>query len=216
MSSARHTPIPSPTAHRTSPTGRASDALQDITTGGHASALILTFGQFSIGDAVRHLLAYTGPAHVTVATWTAAAAEIERAYEMLTDQRITGMRWIVDRSFATRQPQYCRALVDRFGADAIRTTRTHAKFVVIRGETEPISIVTSCNLNANPRLETILAIRGEETAAWFDGIVADIWASTPAEHMGWSDLPVVDATSPPAAAVTTGRKPPVGRVSHGQ
>lgn len=43
-------------------------------------------------------------------------------------------------------------MLDRFG-DCIRTTRIHAKFVVIRNEQWNIVIRTSANLNKNVRLE---------------------------------------------------------------
>jgi hypothetical protein len=214
---AKSTPTPAPTAHRIAPAERATVALQDLDD--HDSILILTFGQFSIGDAIRALLDRTGPAHVTIATWTAAAAENERAWDLIQDRRITGMRWVVDRSFATRQPAYCRALVDRFGVDAVRATRTHAKFVVIDPvDGPPVTVITSCNLNNNPRLETIHVIRGEQTAAWFRQIVADIWATSPAGDLGFGDLPVVAAPERAVGVgrVATGVAPAVGRVSPGR
>lgn len=215
MKQAVTTPIPTPTSHTVDAGGPASTALTPFTAGGHDTVLVLTFGQFSIGDAIRHLLDRTGRAHVTIATWTAAAAEIEHAHKLLTDDRITGMRWVVDRSFQTRQPQYCRALVDRFGADAIRATRTHAKFVVIRGADEAVSILTSCNLNANARLETLLVTRDPATADWLTGVVDEIWRTSPAGDLSFGDLP---STPPPPGGgpVVTGSRPAVGRVVPGR
>lgn len=199
--------LPVPTSRAVKATDSASVALSALDE--HDSIAILTFGQFSIGDAIRALLGRSGPAAVTVATWTAAKAEIEHAYRLLTDRRVLSMRWLVDRSFATRQPEYCRALIDRFGPDAIRTTRSHAKFVVVVGERDVFSVHTSANLNTNPRLESMQVIRGAEHAAWLSGIVDDLWAEIPPGEMN-GGLPgrVETDDSPPVlrmgATVRTG------------
>lgn len=122
---------------------------------GGCEVLAITHGQFSLGDAVAALLDRTGPAVVSVATWTAAQADIERASLLVRDDRITSMRWLVDTSFVNRQPAYCALLRDRFGPEAIRTARSHAKFATLRNATWDLAVRTSMNLNANPRLELI-------------------------------------------------------------
>lgn len=66
----------------------------------------LTFGQFSLMDAVEAVLDKTGPAHVAISTWTAGGADLTRSAEHLHDQRILSLRLIVDGSFGARQPGY--------------------------------------------------------------------------------------------------------------
>lgn len=117
--------------------------------------LILTHGQFSMIDALTHLLTQTGPAAVSVSTWTAASADLTHAERFLHSGVITSLRFLVDRSFQTRHPAYCATLIDLFGVDSVRTTRVHAKFATIRNDTHDLAIRTSMNLNENPRLETI-------------------------------------------------------------
>ena len=97
----------------------------------------------------------TGPADVTVSTWTAGGADLTKSAQLLKDTKFRSMRWVVDCSFPQRQPGYAKALVTLFGHDAIRTTRTHAKFVLIVNENWKVVIRTSMNLNQNPRLETL-------------------------------------------------------------
>lgn len=113
----------------------------------------LTMGQFSLLDLVEAVLRQTGPSEVVVSTWTTGIRDAERAAWLLEHGAIRSFALLTDRSFPGRQPAYCRALVARFGESAIRATRTHAKFALIRNGAWNICIRSSMNLNANPRFE---------------------------------------------------------------
>lgn len=152
--------------------------------------LVLTHGQFSSGDAVAALLDRTGPADVSFATWTAATLDIERAAEFLSDGRILSCRWLVDRSFATRQPAYCALLRERFGDDTIRTARSHAKFATIRNDEWDLAVRTSMNLNSNPRLEVIEVSDSPELADLLDETFAVVFDGRPAGELN-GQLPEV-------------------------
>lgn len=129
-----------------------AEALGEITPG--CEIFGLSKGQFSLVDIITHCLCYTGPADVVISTWTAANADLGFANELLTVGQIRTLRFIVDFSFPTRQPEYCAALRERFGDDALRVTKTHAKFVVICNAGWNIVIRSSMNLNENKRLES--------------------------------------------------------------
>ena len=116
---------------------------------------ILTFGQFSLIDALCTVIDQTGPAHVTLATWTAADADLRQSAELLRTAAISSMRFLVDRSFLTRHPAYCATMRELFGDKCIRTTRTHAKWALISNDHWKIVFRTSMNLNSNPRLENL-------------------------------------------------------------
>ena len=113
----------------------------------------LTKGQWSLIDLIEHCLSYTGPAHCVVSTWTAAGADVDFALGFLADERLLSLRFIVDFSFPSRQPAYCAALREAFGDDAIRVTKNHAKFVLLRNDEWDLAIRTSMNLNENRRCE---------------------------------------------------------------
>lgn len=167
----------------------------------------LTFGQFSLMDALLALLDRIGPAHVAVATWTAAAADLSRSAEMLHDRRFLSMRFLVDCSFPQRQPGYAAQLVDLFGVDAIRTTRTHAKFVVMTNDEWNVVIRTSMNLNENPRLENIEVTDDPEFAAFMLAIVDTVFAEEDAAFVH---------KEPPALLALPGIAPVSSvRVGHG-
>ena len=133
--------------------GSARDAIGELRKG--HEAFVLTYGQFSLIDALCAVLEQTGPADVVMSTWTAANAHLEKAAKLLANAEIRSMRFLVDRSFLTRQPAYCETMRRLFGDACIRTARTHAKFMVIQNDEWSLAVRTSMNLNENPRMENL-------------------------------------------------------------
>jgi hypothetical protein len=129
----------------------ASRCIGDITKG--CEIFGLTKGDFSMIDILRHCAAQIGACDVAVGTWTAARAEISSAEKMLADGNIRTARFLVDRSFPARQPQYHQSLLERFGRDAVRLARFHAKFLLLENDDFSLAVRTSMNLNENKRIE---------------------------------------------------------------
>lgn len=166
---------PSPSRRpRLSKVTNARDALADFGRG--METYCLTFGQFSLMDAVEAILEKTGPADVAISTWTAGNADLSRSAEHLHNGNIRSLRFVADCSFGQRQPGYLAELVRLFGAEAIRTTRTHAKFVVITNDDWQVAVRTSMNLNENPRLESIEVSDDPALAAFLLRVVDEIFA----------------------------------------
>ncbi len=138
---------------------------------------VFTFskGQYSLSDAVAWLLEQTGPADVTLSTWTAAHAEIESAWRLMNNGAIRSLRWLVDFSFPRRQPGYCDALRERFGDGVIRLSKNHAKFVLIRNEKWNVVLRTSMNLNENPRFEYLEVSESAGMADFLAVIVEEVF-----------------------------------------
>lgn len=155
--------------------GAAWQAIGDITPG--CEIFGFTKGQFSLIDVITALLAQTGPAHVDISTWTAANADIRHAQQFVESGKILSTRWVIDRSFPTRQPEYFKDLIDRFGADSIRLTQTHAKFCTIRNDDWNLVVRTSMNLNRNPRFENFEISDDADFADYFSMIVDEIFSS---------------------------------------
>ena len=158
---------------RMSKTLSASESIGKIEK--DTDTFILTFGQFSLIDALVAVIDQIGPAHVDISTWTAANAHLERTAKLLESSSILSLRMIVDRSFETRQPKYCYHMRQAFGAKCIRAIRTHAKFMVIRNDDYNIVIRTSMNLNENPRLENIEISESKQFADFFTSIVDGVF-----------------------------------------
>ena len=53
------------------------------------------------------------------------------------------------------EPTLCASLRSRFGDDAIRVMRVHAKFALLEDDKSKICLQTSANLNTNPRIENV-------------------------------------------------------------
>jgi len=175
---------------RMSRTGSARRAIGDIEKG--SDTFILTYGQFSLIDALCAILRQTGPADVSLSTWTAAHAHLTRSAELLEGEQIRSFRMIVDRSFETRQPGYANHMRALFGAGCIRAIRTHAKFMLIRNESWNIVVRTSMNLNENPRLENIEISEDPILAEFFQAVTDSVFAEVE---------PRESAEIPPLAAV---------------
>jgi hypothetical protein len=135
-----------------------------------------TKGQFSLIDLIEHCLACTGPADVFIATWSAAAGDIQRAHKFLKNGRIRNIRFLVDYSFQSRKPEFCSELVATFGHDVLRVTVTHAKYVMIRNDDWDLVIRTSMNLNYNPRFENYEISDDREFADFQQAIIDEVWS----------------------------------------
>lgn len=148
-------------------------------------------GTWSMVDLVRHVLDHTGKATLDLCTWTAGRSEADEAWELLKDGRIERVRLMIDSSFAARQPAYLEAWKERFGPDAIRLSRTHAKFCLIANDLWDITILSSMNLNRNPRIEFWQISDNKPLRSWLSEIVdalfreqtaAETFTRTPTEH----------------------------------
>lgn len=176
---------PRVSAHRRGPQARvirrsldaksAAEAVGPITPG--CEIYGLSKGQFSLVDLVLHCLQASGPADVVISTWTAAGADIEFACKLLLEGSIRSLRFVVDFSFPSRAPAYVAALRERFGDEAIRITKNHCKFVLIRNETWHLVIRTSMNLNENRRLENYEVSDDGALAGYLTEVVAALFAA---------------------------------------
>jgi hypothetical protein len=154
--------------------GRAFQAIGTLTPG--CEIFGFTKGQFSLMDLIIAILEQTGPASVDISTWTAGDADIRHCYQFVESGKIVSARWVVDRSFPTRQPDYFKALCKRFSPESIRITRTHAKFCLIRNDEWDIALRSSMNLNKNPRFENFEISDDAALAGYFSRVVDEIFS----------------------------------------
>lgn len=136
----------------------------------------LSDGHWSMSDAILAMADLVGPSELVVCTWTAAQADIRRAHALLDRGLFRSVRFIVDRSFMTRQAEYCRLLRQSFGDAAIRVANSHAKFAVLTGGAYDALLLTSMNLNSNPRIENFSLFCGGRLPAEYLQLVDDLFA----------------------------------------
>lgn len=134
---------------------------------------VLTHGQFSLIDVLDHLIHLSAPCALAVSTWAGNARE----YQVLIDHhragRLTGARFLLDRSTYTREAEACELLVSHFGRDAIRTTRNHCKIALVG----PYAMRSSMNLNMNPRIENLDIDHSPQMAAFLASFFDYCWRS---------------------------------------
>ena len=154
----------------------AADAIGTIDK--QTDTFILSYGKFSLADAMTAILDQTGPADVTISTWTAANADLTKTASLMEAGNVESLRMIIDQSFVCREPEFLRYMISLFGPNCIRIIRTHAKFLIIRNAQWNIVVRTSMNLNGNPRMENLEITEDTEFADFFQQITDDIFNET--------------------------------------
>jgi hypothetical protein len=135
-----------------------------------------TKGQFSLLQLLQAVFLVTGPAHLSLSTWTAASHEIESLAAMQARGDITGLRLLIDFSMARREPAMTAQMREKLGRDNIRVAQTHSKFALFQNAEWKVCLRTSMNLNMNPRNEDYLVGHDPELAGFLNGILEEIWA----------------------------------------
>lgn len=145
----------------------------------------LTKGQFSLTDMIEAILEKTGPADLSISTWTAANGDVSRMLELLGSGAIRSCRWLVDLTFVRRCPQLMAEIRKQFGDDAIRVTKTHAKFCTIVNNEWQVALRSSMNLNQNPRMESFQVGHDPVLCQFLSQVLDDVWSK---QSRGVADL----------------------------
>lgn len=138
----------------------------------------LTYGHFSMLDLIIATLDHTGPADVTISTWTAGFFDV-RAIETLKDSgEILSVRFIIDQMAKAGQADIGH--IGRvFGPESVRAIKTHTKFVTVVNDEWNVAISGSMNLNLNRRMEQFQISDDPVWAGFFNQYADEIFAETP-------------------------------------
>lgn len=134
-----------------------------------------TKGQFSLLELLQAVIKSTGPVNVSLSTWTAARHEIGELARMRDCGELLGLRWLVDFTFARRDPEAAHSIRMLFGLETIRVAQNHAKFCIFTNAEWQLVLRTSMNLNMNPRFEDFTIAHDPELAAFIGTILDEIW-----------------------------------------
>jgi hypothetical protein len=134
----------------------------------------LNKGQADIAEVLENIAWQTGPASLTISTWTAAGADISRMKELCDGKLFTEIRWLLDRSFPNRQPEFFQHIHKLF-PEQIRLTAVHSKFAIIRNKQWNIVCRGSANLNSAKRLEHLEISDDAALADAIESYVDDIF-----------------------------------------
>jgi hypothetical protein len=171
-----HTRPARKTRARLSKVASARDTIDGFDHG--CDILGLTFGQFSLIDLIDAALEISGPAHVVISTWSAGFYDVAAAIRWRDSGRMLTTRFVMDSS-EKRGQATPGSVADLFGADNVRTFRSHAKFALISNDDWSIVITTSMNLNLNPRLEQFEMTDDPDRFQLLDEFVTAVWDELP-------------------------------------
>ena len=152
-----------------SPSNRAKTAVESFSNASGCigrcekdmSLFAITRGQWSMIDAVLHVLNEVGPSKISLWTWTVADYEVQVIGRLMLDKRVTSGRLCIDRAI---NDKYLNAKNDKnnvikdwkniFGPDSVRYLRNHAKIARVESASGLKFLLRgSMNLNFNPRFE---------------------------------------------------------------
>lgn len=149
-------------ATSSSPAGRKKNAVESF---GCAAAAIgeckagmslfsVTRGQWSMIDAVLHVLDQVGPSKLSLWTWTVAEYEVQVLTRLREDRRVTGGRLVIDAGARTKNAGIIAEWKSSFGEGSVRYVTNHAKIARIESASGLKFLLRgSMNLNFNPRFE---------------------------------------------------------------
>lgn len=176
---------------------KAGVAAQSIAGFGHGRDVLgLTYGQFSLIDLIQATLEITGPADVTIATWSSGFYDLEAAKNFRDDGRIRDIRFVMDSGRQKKGQAGVADIAELFGEESIITVRTHAKFVLIRNEQWDVCITSSMNLNRNIRTEQFEMTDCAERCDLFDDFVTSAFREVPASRSFGRVMPGLRTVDP--------------------
>ena len=155
------------------PNEGAAAAVGEISSG--MELFGFTKGQFSAPELLHTILMQTGPADVTIGTWTINTESAARLAELQKQGEILSIRLVLDKSLRGREPEYCQHLIQLIGNENIRTTRNHAKWMTVSNDTWKIAVRTSMNFGSDPRLEFFEVSDDPVFVDFFATICDELW-----------------------------------------
>lgn len=120
------------------------------------SLFAITRGQFSMIDAVLHVLDQVGPSRVSVWTWTVASYEVECLTRLMNDGRVKSGLMVIDYGARKKNAEIIAEWKDAVGRESVRYVVNHAKIATVESD-EGLRVLLrgSMNLNRNPRFEQL-------------------------------------------------------------
>ena len=154
--------------------GSAADCIGSVEPG--MSLFAVTRGQFSMLDIVSVLIKAAGHGcAVSVWTWALAEYEVACFEAFMQSDEIASAVLVVDRSAEQKNASVLESWRARFGNDAVRVCKNHAKIATVTGGDLRLLARGSMNLNYNPRFEQFDITEGGEDYE----LVASIEAGLP-------------------------------------
>ena len=141
--------------------GNAASAIGDCVAGKRLFAI--TRGQWSMIDAILHVLDQVGTAKISLWTWTVAEYEVQTLSRLRQDRRLTGGLLVIDAGARVKNAALIAEWKSTYGAESVKYVTNHAKIARIESASGLKFLLRgSMNLNFNPRFEQFDISEGGE------------------------------------------------------
>ena len=124
------------------------------------SLFAITRGQFSMVDALIHVMDRVGPSRVSVWTWTVSRADVETLLYQLETRKVSAGLLVIDPAVMRNKRERggvetIERWAERFGPSSVRWLENHAKIATVEGAGLRVLLRGSMNLTSNPRFEQL-------------------------------------------------------------
>lgn len=110
-----------------------------------------TGGRWSMHELILHVLQLIGPAKLYLTTWTITEDPMRALFQAIDSGMVTELYCVLDYRIEKRKAEAFQ--LAKVNASRIKLTKCHAKVTVLENDQWSVSIVSSANLSANPRIE---------------------------------------------------------------
>lgn len=124
---------------------------------------VLLSAEMQLGDVLEKLLHFTGPAALTVSTFSTGEEFLNRLHRLRKQKLVLSAILYCDMK-AAEKTAHLNPLM-RTVYDEINLTRIHAKVMLIRGEQSSVIVLTSQNQTRGNRMESYQIINDDTILA---------------------------------------------------
>lgn len=143
------------------------------------SVYVVSVGRFSLIHLIEYFLELIGPAHGLFSAWTASGRSMRQVLRFFENRDLLSVRFLLDRTFPNTRPALYQYLIDQFGADSVRTLRSHLKIYALFNAEYSVIIESSANLNKNLRLESYRVTESVSFREFFQSVFDIVFEKTP-------------------------------------
>jgi hypothetical protein len=131
-----------------------------------------TGGRWSMHEVILHILELIGPAKMYLTTWTVTEDPMRALFQGINSGMVTELYCVLDYRIEKRKAEAFQ--LAKVNASKIKLTKCHAKVTVLQNEEWSVSIVSSANLSANPRIEAGVICTDKASAEFHKGWIMDL------------------------------------------
>lgn len=148
----------------------------------------ITQREIQVEDLLRLAAKKIGPYALDIVTWTLGADAVSQLKILTQKRAITGLRIVVDRSFAGFHPDRARHLLEFFGSEIVRLSNNHAKIMVLKNDQWGLVLRGSMNFGRNVRWENLDVSDDTEMADYCRAFVNRIFETVSPECLERGDI----------------------------